>query len=98
MHPHLFGLRPGDLVTSVDDRPVRRGMDFDFALVGKRPGDTVVLDVARDGRPIETRLVLAERPAPDGAELARRGWAQAPLPGSGRSSTCRRAPACWSSR
>jgi serine protease Do len=76
------GLRAGDLVIACDEQPVRQGMDVDFALIGRKPGDVVALRVQRDGRPVQARLRLGARPAPDGLELARQklGLDLHPLP------------------
>ena len=52
------GVRPGDVLRSVDGHPVRVTDDYDRAMVGFRPGDAVVYGVERDSR----RLELEVRP------------------------------------
>jgi S1-C subfamily serine protease len=54
------GLRPEDLIVAVDGRPVARVEDIHELLVGERIGAQVLLDVVREGRPVEVRLVPAE--------------------------------------
>jgi len=65
------GLRTGDVLTDVDDRAIREGIDFSIALINRRPGDQLRLRVAREGRDIELAMTLQERPPPDGPGLAR---------------------------
>jgi S1-C subfamily serine protease len=54
------GLRPEDLIVAVDERPVEEVDDVQRLMVGDRIGETVVLDVLREGRPLSLRLVPAE--------------------------------------
>jgi len=54
------GLRPEDLIVAVDGRPVAQVEDVQRVMVGDRIGATVLLDVLREGRPVELRLVPAE--------------------------------------
>jgi S1-C subfamily serine protease len=54
------GLRPEDLIVAVDSRPVADVGDVQRLMVGDRIGATVALDVIREGRPVELRLVPAE--------------------------------------
>ena len=51
-------LRPGDRITDVDGRSIRRPEDLSSAVLLHEPGDTVELTVERDGeqRTIEVRL------------------------------------------
>jgi S1-C subfamily serine protease len=56
----VAGLRPEDLIVAVDGRPVAKVDDVQRLMVGDRIGATVLLDVLREGRPIELRLVPAE--------------------------------------
>jgi hypothetical protein len=47
---HRAGLKEGDLVESVGDRPVNFPMDFDAAVLGLRPGAFVAVKVKRGER------------------------------------------------
>jgi serine protease Do len=65
------GIQLGDVLLAVDGRPVRKGVDFDIALINHVPNDELDLTLRRGERQIYTRLRLAARPAPDSKELAR---------------------------
>jgi S1-C subfamily serine protease len=54
------GLRPEDLIVAIDDTAVERIDDVQRLLVGDRIGETVQLDVLREGRRIALRLVPVE--------------------------------------
>jgi S1-C subfamily serine protease len=54
------GLRPEDLIVSVDGRPVADVGEVQRLMVGDRIGATVQLEVIREGRPVALRLVPAE--------------------------------------
>ena len=54
------GLRPEDLIVSIDDAPVERIDDVQRLLVGDRIGTTVKLDVLREGRRMALQLVPVE--------------------------------------
>ncbi len=54
----------GDIVTAIDDRPMRRVDDLVIYLENhKRVGDPVTLSILRDGRPQTLTVTLGERPA-----------------------------------
>ena len=63
------GLEPGDVVVALDDQVVEDSEGLIRAIGGHKPGDTVRLDVLRDGKRKEIKVELAERP--DEAALAR---------------------------
>jgi len=54
------GLRPEDLIVSVDGRAVGDVGEVQQLMVGDRIGATVELEVIREGRPVALRLVPAE--------------------------------------
>ena len=54
------GLRPEDLIVAVDGCPVADVGELQRLMVGDRIGATVALEVIREGRPAELRLVPAE--------------------------------------
>ena len=54
------GLRPEDLIVSVDGRAVADVGEVQRLMVGDRIGATVELEVIREGRPVALRLVPAE--------------------------------------
>ncbi len=57
-------LRPGDVVTRIDAKPVRLDTDLIAAIRGHRPGDEVHLVLERAGvkRPVEVDVALSPRP------------------------------------
>ena len=57
------GLRPGDVVLSVDGRTVSEPDDITGALDGKQPGDSVTVEVERNGGRQEFDVTLGTRPA-----------------------------------
>jgi putative serine protease PepD len=57
------GLRSGDVVRSVDGRAVSEPDDITGALDGKQPGDSVTVEVERDGRSQQFEITLGKRPA-----------------------------------
>jgi regulator of sigma E protease len=60
------GIRPGDVVTEVDGRPVRSLEEMQWALVGKA-GQRIQVVVQRDGRPVK----LVVTPSGEGASRNR---------------------------
>ncbi len=53
----------GDIITAMDDRPLRRVDELVIYLENyKRVGETVTLSIIRDGRPITLQVTLGERP------------------------------------
>jgi len=68
------GLRPGDVVTMVQDGPADFGDDLDFLLFLKqrRPGERLAFGVLRDGKLVRVPVVLGRMP-----EAARPKWEQA---------------------
>ncbi len=64
------GVRLGDTIVRVDGTPVLRGVDFCIAMLGHRAGQTVSLDLLRDGKRLTKTVRLAEVPKMDGSEIA----------------------------
>lgn len=57
------GIRAEDVIVSVDGKPVSGGNDLRNKIGLKRPGDSVKVDVVRDGREREFTIKLAARDA-----------------------------------
>ena len=55
------GLKPGDIVTKMDGRVVTRGSQLRNYIAGRLPGQVVLMDINRDGRPMQVRVNLQER-------------------------------------
>jgi len=57
----LAGLRPGDVVVSLDGKPMENGRQLQVGLYRRAVGDTVSLDIVRDGQPQTLRVTMAAR-------------------------------------
>jgi putative serine protease PepD len=55
------GVEPGDVILSIDGRPVSVADELIVAIRAKAPGDAVTLQVRSDGDEREVRVVLEER-------------------------------------
>jgi len=55
------GLKPGDVITKLDDMPIDSGPTLIGEIWTHRPGDTVKLTYTRDGKPHTTDVTLGER-------------------------------------
>jgi len=54
----------GDILTAIDDRPLRRVDELVIYLENyKRVGETVTLSIVRDGRSMTLQVILGERPS-----------------------------------
>jgi len=55
--------RGGDLITAVDDEPVRAFSDLlSYLVTNKSPGDNMRITVLRDGSMLELTIMLTNRP------------------------------------
>jgi S1-C subfamily serine protease len=57
------GILDGDVVTAINGIKIDQEHPLDALLVQFKPGDTVVLDVLRDGTPTQVSVTLGTRPA-----------------------------------
>jgi serine protease Do len=57
------GLQDGDIVMAINGVAIDQERPLDALLTQSAPGDTVVLDVLRDGAPVKLNVVLGTRPA-----------------------------------
>jgi serine protease Do len=57
------GLRPGDIIKTVNNTQVMRALDLERALLGHKAGEKLELTVQRDRRPRKLSLVLASAAA-----------------------------------
>jgi serine protease Do len=60
------GLGPGDLVISLDGKPLENGRQFQVGLYRRGVGDFVTLDILRGGAPLKVVVSIAERHDPLG--------------------------------
>jgi serine protease Do len=56
------GLRPGDVITRIDDRSVETPVDISDYVTSKPIGSRVTLAVFRDGKPVTMQVTLEEFP------------------------------------
>jgi serine protease Do len=56
------GLRVGDVVLSLDGKPMQNGRQLEVNLYGKAPGTTVMVTVLREGQRKEVLVVVREKP------------------------------------
>ena len=54
-------MRVGDVVESLDGKPMENGRQLQVNLYGRAVGDTVTLRVDRAGRTVEAKVVVVER-------------------------------------
>jgi 2-alkenal reductase len=55
------GLREGDIITAIDTQAIDGDTSLRQLLLQRRPGDTVILTVLRDGSEISIDVTLGER-------------------------------------
>ena len=56
------GLLAGDVVTGVDDAEIHRPLDFQRAMLDRKPGQKLRLAVRRAGDPLTLNLTLGDAP------------------------------------
>ena len=57
------GLRRGDVIVAIDNKPVRRSNRLLTDVADSAPGTTVLLSIERDRQPVNLTVTVAERPA-----------------------------------
>ncbi len=57
------GIEPGDIITAIDDTRIDVEHPLNAVLAQYGPGDTVTLEILRDGETISIDVTLAVRPA-----------------------------------
>jgi serine protease Do len=55
------GLKPGDVITTIDGRQVKDGDDLVNEIAGRRPGSSVRLGYMRDGKPADAAVTIGDR-------------------------------------
>ena len=56
------GLLPGDVIETIDGKPVRNSNDALNRIAAKPPGTVIVLGGVRQGNAFSVRVKVAERP------------------------------------
>jgi serine protease Do len=57
------GLKPEDIIVSIDGKPVSGSSELTMAVIAHQPGDTVSLEVIRNNKPIDVKVTLGQRPS-----------------------------------
>ena len=55
------GLKPGDIITSVDGRPIKDGDDLVNDISARKPGTTAKIGYMRNGQTLETTVTVGDR-------------------------------------
>ena len=55
------GLKPRDVITSIDGRAIKDGDDLVNEIASRRPGSTARLGYTRDGKPADTTVTIGDR-------------------------------------
>ena len=55
------GLKPGDIITTIDGRPIKDGDDLVNDISGHKPGSTAKVGYMRNGQHLETTVTIGDR-------------------------------------
>jgi serine protease Do len=55
------GLKPGDIITTVDGRAIKDGDDLVNEIASRRPGSSIRLGFIRDGKPQDATVTIGDR-------------------------------------
>jgi serine protease Do len=55
------GLKPGDIINTIDGRNIKDGDDLVNEIASRRPGSTIRLGFIRDGKPQDTTVTIGDR-------------------------------------
>jgi serine protease Do len=55
------GLKPGDILTTIDGRSIKDGDDLVNEIASRRPGSTIRLGYMRDGKQADTTVTIGDR-------------------------------------
>jgi serine protease Do len=55
------GLRPGDIINTIDGRAIKDGEDLVNEIASRKPGSTIRLGFMRDGKPSDTTVTIGDR-------------------------------------
>ena len=57
------GLQQRDVITAIDDQPLKEESSLSRVINQHKPGDTVTLTVLRGGQTMEVKVTLGESPS-----------------------------------
>ena len=55
------GLKPGDIITQIDGRPIKDGDDLVNEIASRKPGSSIRLGFIRDGKPTDATVTVGDR-------------------------------------
>src|SRR5580692_9515055 len=55
------GIKPGDIITTIDGRSIKDGEDLVNEIASRKPGSTIRLGFLRDGKPDDTTVSIGDR-------------------------------------
>jgi serine protease Do len=55
------GIKPGDIITTIDGRAIKDGDDLVNEIAGRRPGSSIRLGYLRDGKQADTTVTIGDR-------------------------------------
>jgi serine protease Do len=55
------GLKPGDIITTIDGRSIKDGDDLVNEIASRRPGSSIRLGFMRDGKPEDATVTIGDR-------------------------------------
>jgi len=55
------GLKPGDIITTIDGRQIKDGDDLVNEIASRRPGSSIRLGFIRDGKPSDATVTIGDR-------------------------------------
>jgi serine protease Do len=55
------GLKPGDIITHIDGRPIKDGDDLVNEIASRKPGSSIRLGFLRDGKPTDATVTIGDR-------------------------------------
>ncbi len=55
------GLKPGDIINTIDGRNIKDGDDLVNEIASRRPGSTIRLGYMREGKPLDTTVTIGDR-------------------------------------
>lgn len=77
------GLKPGDIIVSIDGRPVKDGDDLVNQISSRRPGSTVQLGYLRDGKQSTANVAIIDRTKMEAALGTGNDQEEGTAPGNG---------------
>jgi len=55
------GIKPGDIITTIDGRQIKDGDDLVSEIASRRPGSSIRLGYIRDGKPADATVTIGDR-------------------------------------